>query len=296
MRKFLLIISAFCIGLSISPVFAQQKQGHASIPIARNLGKASVVDYTQLRISYAFNAGNVKNIDTYVDYQILDIGKTVSKYYSWFVYNSEKLKSDWNRKHPNAHSVPIWLGPAGTKKDRWCQYEWSDLYIKDGQLIEYACMPDKLTQYNSYYTEQYPSMQWTLGEETAIIIGYKCQKATCRWRGRNFVAWFTSSIPVKKGPWKFAGLPGLILKVYDTKHLYVFEAIGIDKGKHPIIQYKYDGYSKSTREKVQKYQTMFSQNWLKAVGWRKTKVLPNGKIEIGEPVSIFTKYEPIEIE
>lgn len=56
---------------------------------------------------------------------------------------------------------------------------------------------------------------WELHPDTKEISGFQTQKATITFRGRNYTAWFTPEIPVKFGPWKFQGLPGLILEVYD---------------------------------------------------------------------------------
>ena len=84
------------------------------------------------------------------------LGDSITKYYSWFVFNSDSLRADWSKKHRGAKSAPMWLGPGGKKQDNWCQYEWSDFYVSGGQLTEYACMPSKLGQYNSYYTEPWP--------------------------------------------------------------------------------------------------------------------------------------------
>jgi GLPGLI family protein len=57
---------------------------------------------------------------------------------------------------------------------------------------------------------------WKLKSETKAIGNFKCQKATITYRGRNYIAWFTNEIPVPFGPWKFQGLSGIILEVYDT--------------------------------------------------------------------------------
>lgn len=54
---------------------------------------------------------------------------------------------------------------------------------------------------------------WTIKPETKVILGYKCQKATVENRGRSFTAYFAIDIPFSDGPWKFFGLPGLILEV-----------------------------------------------------------------------------------
>ena len=287
----IIALATVCGGAS-----AQQKQGHARIPISRDTGKGTVVDQTKVRVWYALNADKVDDMNTYIDCQRLDIGDSITKCYSWFVFNSDSLRADWSKKHRGAKSAPMWLGPGGKKQDNWCQYEWSDFYVCGGQLTEYACMPSKLGQYNSYYTEPWPQMTWTLGTEHQTIIGYDCQKATCHWRGRDYVAWFTAAIPVKAGPWKFGGLPGLILKVYDTERLYTFEAVGLEKGCYAIEKYEYKGYKKSKRAEVQNYQRTFTENWPKAVGWRSGTVDAGGHVVLGEAVSKFTPYNPLELE
>ena len=128
------------------------------------------------------------------------------------------------------------------------------------------------------------------------ILGYTCQKATCHFRGRNYVAWFAPDIPVRQGPWKLGGLPGLILKAHDTDSLYTFEAVKVETGRHPIIRYEYKEYKEESREKVQKMQRSFAENWYKAVDYHRVEMLPNGEIEKKEAVSIYTPYEPLELE
>lgn len=61
---------------------------------------------------------------------------------------------------------------------------------------------------------------WELHQETKQIGNFSCQKATIKFRGRNYIAWFTNDIPVPFGPWKFQGLSGLILEVYDTDKVF----------------------------------------------------------------------------
>lgn len=62
-----------------------------------------------------------------------------------------------------------------------------------------------------------PNFSWKLTDTTEQILNLKCFKARGFWKGRNYVAWFAPSIPTKAGPWKANGLPGLIIKMSDTK-------------------------------------------------------------------------------
>lgn len=52
-------------------------------------------------------------------------------------------------------------------------------------------------------------------EKSGSILGFPTSIATATWRGRSFKFYYTSLIPVNDGPYKFFGLPGLILKVED---------------------------------------------------------------------------------
>ena len=78
--------------------------------------------------------------------------------------------------------------------------------------------------------EKISPQQWQfMEEEETEILGYLCQKAVCRFQGRNYTAWFTLDIPINDGPYKFYGLPGLILKIEDSEKLFQFTAIGLEQ-------------------------------------------------------------------
>lgn len=79
--------------------------------------------------------------------------------------------------------------------------------------------------------EKIPEINWKLEKETKEILGYNCKKATTFYRGRNYIAYYTTDIPVFDGPFKFSGLPGLILSVYEENNKVSFEAIYIERKK-----------------------------------------------------------------
>ena len=55
-------------------------------------------------------------------------------------------------------------------------------------------------------------------------------------------------------------------------------------------------YKKESREKVQRMQREFSENWYKSAGAHRVENRPNGKSEMKELVSVYTPYEPLELE
>jgi len=79
------------------------------------------------------------------------------------------------------------------------------------------------------YSEKLKLMDWKIEDDIKIINTYKCQKATVNYSGRNYIAWFTSELPINDGPYKFSGLPGLIILLHDTKNQYSFELINFQK-------------------------------------------------------------------
>jgi GLPGLI family protein len=84
------------------------------------------------------------------------------------------------------------------------------------------------------YQEPAPLFQWQLTAARQTIAGYECQQAFTAFGGRMWEAWFTRAVPVSDGPYKFYGLPGLMLKVRDTHDNYVFELIGLGPDVLPI--------------------------------------------------------------
>jgi len=67
-----------------------------------------------------------------------------------------------------------------------------------------------------YIKEIAPKINWKIEKETKKIGKFTCKKATTHFRGRNYIAWFTTDVPLPFGPWKLNNLPGLILEAYDT--------------------------------------------------------------------------------
>ncbi|WP_282115754.1 GLPGLI family protein [Cellulophaga baltica] len=84
--------------------------------------------------------------------------------------------------------------------------------------------------------EEITKIPWQIDYESSeTILGYPCFKAETLFRGRYYTAWFTEEIPVKFGPWKLNGLPGLILEVHDKYHEVEFNVEKIENFKDAIL-------------------------------------------------------------
>src|SRR5574343_459281 len=62
-----------------------------------------------------------------------------------------------------------------------------------------------------------------ISPEKKKIGEFDAQKATTEFAGRKWTAWFTEEVPFSDGPYKFKGLPGLIVKIEDTTQSHVLE-------------------------------------------------------------------------
>lgn len=89
-----------------------------------------------------------------------------------------------------------------------------------------------------YYQED-RKMNWEISPQISDFNNYKVQKATMTFGGRIWTAWFAPEIKISDGPYKFLGLPGLILKLEDDKGDYRFtfvKKINIEKAFSEIIK------------------------------------------------------------
>lgn len=83
----------------------------------------------------------------------------------------------------------------------------------------------------AYMYYQNTPLEWQISAEQDTILGYSCTKASTKYAGRDYEAWFTTEIPFSDGPYIFSGLPGLILKLSDRKNHYCYTITSFQKNK-----------------------------------------------------------------
>ena len=120
---------------------------------------------------------------------------------------------------------------------------------KDSKFIDYRIIKEhpsyKLTFLVSTYNKRLSVTDlrkqiWHIEKITDKYKGFNVQKAITDFAGRRWIAWFTADIPIPDGPYKFYGLPGLILKLEDTIGSHKFNLTGIknnipDYNNYPVV-------------------------------------------------------------
>lgn len=138
-----------------------------------------------------------------------------------------------NNKESNSYSKSIdtlfTVDVLGDFSQTASNYAISD-YKNLSEKIYYSktLFPNYLLKDDSY------TINWTLVNQYKDILGYKCQKATSDFRGRSYEAYFTTEIPIRNGPYKFDGLPGLVLEVNSTDGAVSYKAVNITEVSQQI--------------------------------------------------------------
>ncbi len=199
-----------------------------------------VLDSATLKCAYIFSKKKEGTEKPYrTDTMILDIGSKVSRFYDPARISRDSLLSDKmkNMGTESIKSVSVYKGEkakdlanmpgtiASPSNEGESYQIYKDKSSKKITVIDkVAASGDKFS-----YEDEIGTLEWQITNITDTIQSYACQKATVHFRGRDYTAWFAPDIPVSDGPWKFAGLPGLILKVEDSHQLFVFSLIGLQQ-------------------------------------------------------------------
>ena len=181
---------------------------------------------------YVYTFDTLKN-ELRDDLLILQIGKEVSKCYSYYTFQCDSLQ-----RTPDGAKVWSELFRRAIEKDgiygdfphvRMSTYVYKN--YPTGQMT----ITDRISLQDYCYVDSLHTQTWTMGDSTREVLGYTCQQAMADFRGRRWTAWFATDIPISDGPWKLGGLPGLILEAYDEGQQHVFTAVGLEWVKDELI-------------------------------------------------------------
>ncbi len=158
---------------------------------------------------------------------------------------------------------------------------------------------DKVIREKFRITEPLEQPQWDIiADSTKQILNYDCQMARCKFKGRTWTAWFAADIPLDNGPWKLCGLPGLILRAYDSKQQYIFDCVGMKQAKEDEnITYNsdFDKYATSSMKEFVDYQRKAVPEDILATQGIKIEVPEEMKAELMKKLAKPMPSNPLEL-
>jgi len=279
-------------------IFAVSRLAFSQDPI--NIDEYKVIDQSRFVVTYEamMTKDSVKPTEHKFDRLVLMVGDSISTCYSNTMHRFDSAFTVTVRKGGETYrSVNHFIDENG---DVWVPDVYKYYAKKRMTVVHRMEVPGNFVPI-FLYDEPLSLMDWKMSFETKEILGYQCFKAECDFRGRHWTAWFTMQIPVQDGPWKFSGLPGLILQMEESRGYYAFRCIGIETRKKPIVWYNNVDYQSCKRSDVVKQMEDYHTDWNAYV----RRVFP-GKIVRAKNNGSFEKvpvgekrvlpYNPVELK
>ncbi|MDR2231195.1 MAG: GLPGLI family protein [Flavobacteriaceae bacterium] len=200
MKKLVFLLFIFCIALQ-TPIAAQR----------------FTYEY-----KYALDSTRKDSLNT--EHMILDISKSGSKFYSKAKYESDSLIKAEVEKQMKMGSSNIQM-KSGYKGSINFSVEKNYPDFKTYLLTNVGA----ISGVSKYKVLDDRKMEWKILKEQQKIGEFNTQKAETNFAGRKWIAWFTTDIPFQDGPYKFHGLPGLIVKIESADKTHSMELKGVKK-------------------------------------------------------------------
>ncbi|HBX47108.1 MAG TPA: hypothetical protein DEG28_14665 [Porphyromonadaceae bacterium] len=249
-----------------------------------------VLDHASLKCMYHHTYMNDTLEQTVrEDLLVLQVGKNISKSYSYYTYQNDSLSKtpDGEKKWKEMFNQSLRNFQIHRNRAQFLNSfprKRSTTYVYKNYPSGQVTVTDAVGRDHVLYSDTLNAQNWTITDSIKTILDYSCQMATCHFRGRDWTAWFTADIPVSDGPWKFGGLPGLIMDVSDRGKQYAFTIIGIENMKQEPILFT------SPMEINTSYKEIDRKEFLKA--YMRSLVNTSGFMEAETGVS-FGKDKPV---
>lgn len=167
---------------------------------------------------YKFIPDSTDKADVKKEMMLLDIDKNGSQYYSYDKFKSDSTNKADMEKQLRSNSGNFTIN----RKD------------KPGQVFykvtkEYPAFKTYLftrVSIDNYKISEDQKPEWKILPDKEKIGEYNAQKATTNFGGREWTAWFSTDLPFQDGPYKFYGLPGLIVKIEDKTGTHSMTLVG----------------------------------------------------------------------
>lgn len=176
------------------------------------LGIISYAQNQRFSYEYKFITDSTKANEVDSEIMFLDVAKKGSKFHSQKKSIADSIHQDRITKQ--------------TRDFKGIDYG-SVLYVVEKSYPDFEINFFNNLDMAKYKVSDTRKMNWKILPEKEKIGEFNTQKASLNFAGRIWTAWFVSDIPIQDGPYKFHGLPGLIIKIEDkTKsHSFVLKEI-----------------------------------------------------------------------
>lgn len=144
----------------------------------------------------------------------LDIVKKGSKFYSKKIFIADSIREDRIAKGMRDFSG-IDYGKVS--------------FAVEKSYPDYKVLFFNPLEVDFYKVNDQRKMDWKILPEKEKIGELNTQKAKTDFAGRQWTAWFVPDLPIQDGPYKFHGLPGMIIKIEDKTQSHSFVLKGIAK-------------------------------------------------------------------
>jgi GLPGLI family protein len=161
---------------------------------------------------YKLISDSTKKDETKTELMFLDISKKGSKFYSRDRYISDSL-IQVQSKNQNLDFSKIKFGIIS--------------YVVEKSYPDYNILFFNRLDMDEYKVSDERKLNWKILPDKEKIGEFNTQKAVADFAGRQWTGWFVTDIPIQDGPYKFHGLPGLIVKIEDktNSHSYNLKEI-----------------------------------------------------------------------
>jgi GLPGLI family protein len=156
---------------------------------------------------YKFVKDSTEKSKSETELMVLDATKTGSKFYSLKKSIADSIHQDRLKKNARDFSgLDYGLVHYVVEKT------YPDFQIEFFNVFEM----------DKYKVTEKRKLAWKILPDKEKIGELNTQKASVNFAGRIWTAWFATDVPIQDGPYKFHGLPGLIVKLEDKTQSHSF--------------------------------------------------------------------------
>lgn len=229
------------------------KSGGSSTP-----DEKTVLDNLNYRITYNLDFQPSKDtVATQQEKMMLLVGDSTSLFFSRNAFLRDSIMATFKGDNVDVNQMMVAMRSAPKSI-----FSYEIIKRQNSQKVIYQ---EKVFMDKLAYEEDLPAVKWNITNETATKVGYPCQKATTSYGGRAYEAWFTFQIPIQDGPYKFSGLPGLIVEMYDSEKHYYFTLAGLEKAASGEIAVSENKLLNVSKEKFTEMKADFTENPFKMI-------------------------------